>query len=213
MLTSNSLDSIQSNTRRSTLRRPALRPGFSLLELIIVVAILSVFAAMVAPNVINQVRENEVAQAAESVRDVLSQARGFAIDSGIDYQFRYEPYGRSFVVLPRELEPDDANSTGGNSDIGNYARLSGELEEGFHMKAPEDEDPAAESLDAVWFGQLPDALKLSQANWSAPIVFRFDGRADDGAFRVTNDARLAADLNVRGLTGSVRVSSVYPEED
>ncbi len=119
MLTSNSLSLIQSKIRPSTLRRPALKSGFSLLELIIVVAILSVFAAMVAPSAISQVRENEVAHAVESVREAVAEARSFAIDSGIDYQFRYEPYGRSFVVLPRELEPNDVNSTNADSDTGN----------------------------------------------------------------------------------------------
>jgi prepilin-type N-terminal cleavage/methylation domain-containing protein len=164
-LSCDSLKLTRSGCRRSTLHPVALKSGFSLLELIVVVALLSVFAAMVAPNVINQVRENEVAQAAESVREVIAEARSLAIDSGVDYQFRYEPNGQNFVVLPRELEPDDANSTDSDSNTGNYSRLSGELDEGFHLLAAEDEDQTVESLDAAWFRQLPDALRLSQANW------------------------------------------------
>lgn len=203
----------QSRTHRRPARPSAPRPGFSLFELIIVVAILSAFAAMLAPNIINQVRENEVAQAAESVREAVAEARSLAIDCGVDYQFRYEPNGRSFVVLPRELEPDDTSSTDSDSQTGNYSRISGELDEGFHLRPPQDDETTIESLDAAWFGQLPDALRLSQANWSAPIVFRFDGRADDGSFRVTSESALVADLDVRGLTGSVTVSSVYPESD
>jgi len=189
------------------------RRGFSLLELLVVVAIIGFLAAMVAPNVIAQVRENRVAQAAESVREVIVEARNFAIDSGIDYQFRYEPNGQRFVVLPRELEPGEANSTDSDSATGNYLRLSGQLEESIRFSAPEDSDEAIETLDSRWFGQLADALSLSQLNWSAPIVFRFDGRADDGAFRVVSESGLTADLEVRGLTAGIRVSRVYPEAD
>jgi len=189
------------------------RPGFTLLELLVVVAILVVMAALVAPNVVSQVQETRVAQAAESVRDIIARSRTFALDTGIDYQFRYEPNGRKFVVLPVELEPSDSNSTGGRSETSNYLRLSGELNEGFRLLAADDDNQRIESLEANWFGQLDNALQLSQATWSSPIVFRFDGTADDADLQVTTDERLAADLSVPGLTGGVSVSRVYREAD
>ncbi|MEO2032139.1 MAG: prepilin-type N-terminal cleavage/methylation domain-containing protein [Planctomycetaceae bacterium] len=189
------------------------RTGFTLLELLVVVAILVVMAAMVAPNVVNQMQETRVAQAAESVRDVISRSRTFALDAGIDYQFRYEPNGRNFVVIPLELEPVDSNSSAGDSETSSYVRLSGELNEGFRLLAVDDDQQKIESLEAAWFGQLDNALQLSQASWSEPVIFRFDGTADDAAIQVTTDERLAADLSVRGLTGGVSVSRVYREAD
>jgi Tfp pilus assembly protein FimT len=170
-------------------------------------------AAMVAPNVVNQMQETRVAQAAESVRDVISRSRTFALDAGIDYQFRYEPNGRNFVVIPLELEPVDSNSSAGDSETSSYVRLSGELNEGFRLLAVDDDQQKIESLEAAWFGQLDNALQLSQASWSEPVIFRFDGTADDAAIQVTTDERLAADLSVRGLTGGVSVSRVYREAD
>lgn len=199
--------------RHLPLAGTAIPAGFSLLELIVVVAILVVLAAMAAPNLINQIRENRVARAAESVREIISEARSYAVDSGIDYQFRYESNGRRFVVLPRELEPQDSRSTDGDTSTGNSLRLFGELDESFHLVAAEDAEQATESLEAAWFGQLPGASRLAQANWSAPVLFHFDGRAEDAAFRITTDSQLAADLTIRGLTGAVRVSAVYPEAD
>jgi len=189
------------------------RRGFSLLELIIVVSIIAFIGVMAAPNIVSQMKENRVAQAAESVRGVIAQARGFAIDAGIDYQFRYEVNGQHFIVIPRELESGAETSIDTDVSTANYLRLSGELDEDFHLLAPEDSDEERiESLESAWFGQLPDTVTLSQANWSAPIVFYFDGRADDAAFRVATDDKLTADITVRGLTGSISVSQVYPED-
>jgi prepilin-type N-terminal cleavage/methylation domain-containing protein len=188
------------------------RTGFSLLELLVVVAILVLLAALVAPNVIARMQESRVAHAAESVRDVIARSRTFALDAGIDYQFRYESNGRNFVVLPLEMEPVDSNSTFGDSETFNYVRLTGELDDGLRLLAIDD-DQRVESLETAWFGQLANSLQLSQAAWSSPIIFRFDGTADDAEFQVTTADQVAADLTVRGLTGSVSVSRVYREAD
>ena len=187
------------------------RSGFTLLELLVVVAILVMMAALVAPTVVKQMRETRVAQAAESLRETISRSRTFALDTGIDYQFRYEPNGRNFVVLPLELEVADANSIVGSSETSNYVRLTGQLSDGFRLQATNDETLTLETLEAAWFGQLDNALQLSKAVWSLPIIFRFDGTADDAEFQVTTDEQLTADLSIRGLTGSVSVSRVYTE--
>jgi hypothetical protein len=49
--------------------------------------------------------------------------------------------------------------------------------------------------------------------WSSPIVFRADGSADDRTFRVMDEESRSAEITVRGLTGSVRVSPVFIMED
>jgi prepilin-type N-terminal cleavage/methylation domain-containing protein len=187
--------------------------GFTLLELLVVVAILVLLAALVAPNVVARMQENRVAQAAESVRDVISRSRTFALDAGIDYQFRYETNGRNFVVLPLEMEPADSNSSFGDSETSNYVRLTGELDDGLRLLAIDDDEQTVESLESAWFGQLANSLQLSQATWSSPIIFYFDGTADDAEFQVTSDDKVAADLTIRGLTGRVSVSRVYREAD
>jgi len=188
------------------------RTGFSLLELLVVVAILVLLAALVAPNVIARMQESRVAHAAESVRDVIARSRTFALDAGIDYQFRYESNGRNFVVLPLELVPVDSNSRFGDAETSNYVRLTGELDDGLRLLAIDD-DQTVESLETAWFGQLANSLQLSQATWSSPIIFHFDGTADDAEFQVSTDDKVAADLTIRGLTGSVSVSRVYREAD
>jgi prepilin-type N-terminal cleavage/methylation domain-containing protein len=188
------------------------RTAFSLVELLIVLAVMVVVAAMAMPNMLESMREGEVYKAAELVRETLAEARKFAIDSGIDYQFRYEVNGQSFVVIPTEIEPTTANSMTSDADAGNYYRLVGELDESFTLHiAGEGEVDTAESLESVWFGDLPEAGALAGKSWSAPIYFRFDGTATDGKLKVVDEDRRTAELSVRGLTGAVRLTPVYTE--
>ncbi|MCH2202561.1 MAG: prepilin-type N-terminal cleavage/methylation domain-containing protein [Fuerstiella sp.] len=187
--------------------------GFTLLELLVVVAIVIFLGGLVAPNVVSLVRENRVSQAAESVREVISISRTFALDAGFDYQFRYETNGQKFVVLPLDLEPADTGSTGEDTKRSDYMRLSGELDEDFRLHAVDDVDETIEVLEAAWFGQLDNALMLSQAKWSSPIIFRFDGTAADAGFQITTTNQLTVDLSVRGLTGGISVSRIYRESD
>lgn len=187
------------------------RDGFSLLELLVVVSIIVMLSAMIAPNALEMARKSRVAQAAESVREVLARCRTFALDAGIDYQFRYEPNGQYFVALPMEMEPAATNSTGGEADTSNYVRLAGQLHEDFRLQATDDGEQNVEALEVAWFGQLKNSLLLSQASWSSPVIFRFDGTADDAEFQVTMDDTHTADLSVRGLTGAISVSQVYRE--
>jgi prepilin-type N-terminal cleavage/methylation domain-containing protein len=199
-------------SKNITYASAALRKAFSLIELMIVLAVMVVIAAMAMPNMMESIREGEVHKAAELVRETLSEARKFAIDSGIDYQFRYEVNGQSFVVIPTEVEPTTANSIVGSGDTGHYFRLVGELDPAFSMLvAGEGAVDTTESLESVWFGDLSGAGNLATKSWSAPIYFRFDGTATDALFKVVDEDRRTAELRVRGLTGSVRLSPVYTE--
>lgn len=188
------------------------RSGFSLLELMIVLAVLVVVASMAVPNLMEGLRAGEVQRAAELVRETLADARRIAIDSGIDYQFRYEVNGQSFVVIPTELEPTNTNSVTGEGEEGHYFRVVGELDEAFSLKAGgEDAEERPEQLEAVWFGDLSDAGTLASKSWSEPVYFRFDGSATDRVIKVVDEDRRTAELTVRGLTGSVRLAPVYTE--
>jgi len=190
------------------------RRGFSLLELMIVLAVMTVVAAIAAPNMLESMREGEVYKAAEIVRRTLAESRKFAIDSGLDYQFRYEVNGQSFVVIPSEVEPTTANTITSDSTTGQYYRLSGQLDEGFTLHAAgEDAVDTIEQLESAWFGDLPDAATLASKSWSAPIYFQFDGTAVDARLKVVDEERRTAELTVRGLTGAVRLDPVYTEAE
>ena len=188
------------------------RAGFSLMELLIVLAVLVVVAGIAAPNLIERMKDNLVARGSESVREVLAESRTYAIDSGIDYQFRYEPNGHAFVVLPTELEPQDSNTLSSSEKAAQYVRISGELDEALVLKSTDPKAERSEQLKTEWFSGLPDASSLSQKSWSEPIFFRFDGSATDRTFCVADADGRTGELSVRGLTGAVRLAPVHQQE-
>lgn len=190
---------------------PIQRAGFSLIELLIVLGIMVVLAGLATPSLISRMQDNRVFRAGETVRETLAESRSFAVDSGVDYQFRYVPGGQFFVVIPAELEPSNANSVFDSEATSDVMRLSGELSEELTVSAMPDAEDLVERLDPEWFGALPDSVRLSQQAWSGPILFRFDGTAEDGTFRVSDAEGRTVEISVRGLTGSVSMSQVYQE--
>ena len=189
------------------------RAGFTVLEIMIVVAILATIAAMAAPQLMSLVQESSVFREADTVREWMGEARRYAIDTGIDYEFRYEIAGASFVVLPSEQELN-INDNGDSTTTEQYVRIHQELAEGIFLRAGDDDEEVAESLDSERFSGL-DATEPSQKSWSAPVMFRFDGTADDFTLKVANIEGLTSEVKVRGLTGSVstRAAEIYQEED
>lgn len=198
-------------------RSPSLtdsrRGAFTVLEIMIVVAIISMIAAMATPQLMSLMRESSVFREAEKVREGMSDARRYAIETGIDYEFRYELNSSSFVVLPseQELNVDDA---GDSTTTEQYFRVHGELAEGIQLKAEEGVEETSESLDPEVFTGL-DATELSQKSWSQAVVFSFDGTAQDFTIRVADPSGLTAKVTVRGLTGAVstRANEIYQEDD
>ena len=189
------------------------RTAFTLMELMIVVAILAMIAAMAAPQLMSLIRESAVFREADKVREWMGETRRFAVDTGINYEFRYELNGSGFVVLPSEQEIN-IDDNGSSTTTEKYVRIYQELDEDIQLKAAEGADEQAETIDAERFGDL-DASKLSRKTWSAPIIFSFDGTAQDFELRVADADGLTAVVKVRGLTGSVstQAANVYQEED
>jgi prepilin-type N-terminal cleavage/methylation domain-containing protein len=196
----------------SNIRRRHSRQGFSLLELLIVIAVLLSVSAMAIPPMMDRLQSGRVQDAAESVREVLANARRYAIDGGVDYHFRYEINGRAYVAIPAEPSPVLANSYSGDEEDTRIIVEAGELDETLVLRSMSGDEAAAESLEVESFTDLPNAGELAQKTWSAPILFRFDGTAEDRQFRVMDEGTRTAEITVRGLTGSVRVSQVFPME-
>lgn len=67
------------------MKRSSFRPiqGFTLIEMLVVVALLGIFLAMAAPNFASLIRSNRVQAAADELAGVLQYARGEAITRGV----------------------------------------------------------------------------------------------------------------------------------
>ena len=121
--------------------------------------------------------------------------------------------GHAVVAIPAIPEPVLANSFSSDPDDTRTPLESLTLDDELFVRAKKDENPGAEQLESRAFDTLPDAGDLSQRTWSTPIVFRFDGTAEDRTFRVMDGEGRAAEVTVQGLTGAVRVSPVFVMED
>ncbi len=187
--------------------------GFSLLELLLVIGVLVAVSAMAVPPLMDRIRAGRVQDAAESVREVLGNARRYAIDSGVDYHFRYELNGHFFVAIPAEPNPVLANSYSSNEEDTRVIVEAGEIDETLFIRPFTGDTTGGESLEPDAFTDLPNAGELASKTWSAPILFRFDGTSEDKRFRVIDEEQNASEILVRGLTGAVRVSQVFVMEE
>ncbi len=188
--------------------------AFSLFELMLVLAILVTVTSIAVPPMMDRLKNGKVQEAADLVRETLANARRYAIEAGVDYHFRYEVNGQFFVAIPAEPNPGLANNYSEDSEDIRVALESGELDEELMLAALDGEESGAETLEVEAFTQLSNAGELASKTWSKPIVFRFDGTAEDRTFRVmTITDRRTSEISVRGLTGAVRATQVFEMEE
>jgi type II secretory pathway pseudopilin PulG len=194
-------------------RRCRARGGFTILEILLVLAVLIVVISLTWPSLMRYMREQEIREGAELARTAAAGTRIKAIDTGLTYQFRYEPEGRKFVVVP--LDPPDtiaASSTGTATDNEfTYPVVSGQVGIETRFVIPEDEPNVSEGLPPEVFAKMPNARDLEGVAWGPPVLFYPDGSADDAMFRVVNEDGLRIDLAIRGLTGTVTVGPIFED--
>lgn len=61
------------------------------------------------------------------------------------------------------------------------------LDDEIFLRARKDENPGGEQLESKAFDTLAEAADLANRTWSSPILFRFDGTAEDRTFRVMDE--------------------------
>ncbi|MBL8810506.1 MAG: hypothetical protein JNM43_10050 [Planctomycetaceae bacterium] len=199
--------------RVASIPTPGVRSAFSLFELMLVLAILITVTSIAVPPMMDRLKNGKVQEAADLVRETLANARRYAIEAGVDYHFRYEVNGQFFVAIPAEPNPGLANNYSEDTEDIRVALESGELDEELMIAAMDGDESGAENLEAEAFNQLSNAGELAGKTWSKPIVFRFDGTAEDRTFRIMTTDRRTSEISVRGLTGAVRATQVFVMEE
>lgn len=81
-------------TRLSACSRRPLRRGFTLTEVLLVLAILGVIAAMVVPNLLGRQREAMVKSTKMSIKSLSDAAKQYAVD----HDGEFPPGGRDEVI-------------------------------------------------------------------------------------------------------------------
>lgn len=203
------------------------RPGFTLVEMMLVLAVLGVIAAITWPGLHRVWSDHKIQEATEMVRTNLAKTRNLAVDSVLIYEFRYEPGGNHFLVVPHE--PSDFLSDESNVDPQGQAvqanasdqltRIAGVLREGVQFTSVTEESaslgiPEAEQYSPVAEWQLDGlsmAEELKDVNWSEAILFYPDGSAQQGYLRVKDQYGQVMELSVRGLTGAVTATRLQED--
>ncbi|MCA9056107.1 MAG: prepilin-type N-terminal cleavage/methylation domain-containing protein [Planctomycetaceae bacterium] len=204
-----------------------VRAGFTLLEIVIVLTIILILASLSWPPLLRYIRERTIREQAHTVRLELNNARIKAIDQGMSYQFRFEPGGRKYVILPIDPPSTGADASVGAGTTGMSTGsapavapvVSGQIAEPCEFDVPTafntvthaDQAVVTEKLPEEWLSLLPDGNSLRETSWSPAVRFYADGSADDSTVTVIDDQDCRIDIGVRGFTGSVSAGPLIRE--
>jgi len=184
---------------------PGRRIAYTLVELLIVVALLSVILTLTLPSLRQLSAKSELRDAARQLRVALLEARLAAIESGSLTYFRYQTGGGRFEVGRAAAPPQ---SGGPPADADRAAQGDADLEStaqprwlplGMRFVDPVDDRPIEPPAAA------DEEEAAGDASWSAPILFFPNGRTLDARIALRT-ASHRIELQIRGLTGTVQVS-------
>ncbi len=205
------------NRRPSTLSaslpaRAGQRRGFTLIEVLVVLAVIVLVSAMAFPLIKKPLVRREVQTAADSVRSKLFHARIGAMRSNHVYTFQYQPGSSSYRVSPQQQptsQTDDASQAVAEdpvlADGDHQPSEDGSLPDGICFMADDSPDPDAPDATPTAVAQGGDA------GWSDPIFFYPDGTTSDARLIVASGRGYAIHIRLRGVTGNVVVGSPVVE--
>lgn len=199
--------------------------GFTLLEVIVVLSIVVMVASLAWPPLMRYVRERTIREQAHVVRIELAAARRRAIDAGLVYQFRYEPDGRRFLVLPHD-RPDIGSGSNSSQEAAaaqaaadGIEVVSGELAASCRFGVLKAQNPLTHAEQAVfterlpeeWLALVPDSQGLRETSWAPAICFYSDGTADNATVTILDAEDRQIEITVRGLTGTIEAGPIRQE--
>ena len=191
------------------------RRGYTLVEVLVVMAVLIIIAAMALPLIRKPLLRREVQSAADSVRTKMFHARDGAMKSSHVYTFQYQPGSGTYRVSPQQQSSPAGQTDGAGTSAGQDPMMAdgqhlpcedGSLPEGLHFLADDSPDPDAPDATAPMVAQGGGAN-----GWSDPILFYPDGTTSDARLIVASGRGYAVHIRLRGVTGNVSVGNPVVE--
>jgi prepilin-type N-terminal cleavage/methylation domain-containing protein len=181
--------------------RSSGRAAFTLLELLIVLAVLVMLLAVTWPAVGGLMAKHQLQAAAKQVRAAWAKTRLEAMESGGLRRFRYQPGTGHFQVGSLNEAADPRLPTGRATAEPNSSSSPADrwLPAGVRF----------ERLDQAPGAPRPAALSdVSDENWSEPILFFPNGRTSNARLELHGRQDWAVPLLLRGVTGTVTVGRI-----
>ncbi len=200
---------------RSTSQNLQYQHGFTLVEVLLVLVVLSVLLGLAWPSLDRMFARNAMQSVTETLRSDLIRCRLEAIDDELVYEFRYEPSGQKYLVLPHEppLGTDPEAPATGNDGL---KRIAGEMDDAFRFEIQSD---VAFTLSeqfpppAEWqMAGLTLGMEWDTVGWSQPILFYPNGSAMAAQFEVHHEDGEIMRVSIRDLTGAVSIVSKRAED-
>ncbi len=192
--------------------------GFTLLELMIAMAIMATALSIAWPLLRRPLMQNVTQEAAQQVIATLGQARATAITLGVPVQIRYQPGGQLYQLCPADGPVATAASDPGGPTMATATSPPGsedyELPMDVAFAAPVRHQvagslsvidtlppPTSQDTDHA-ASRTADSITAEQIDWSTPIHFFPDGRAEQATLSIEGPDAVVIDITLRGLTGT-----------
>jgi prepilin-type N-terminal cleavage/methylation domain-containing protein len=193
-----------SSARRNSARRKGVRHGFTLMELVLVLAILVAIGAVAWPAIGRAYESSKLKAVGDKVMSALGRARVQAMTTGQTQIFRFQPSSGAYVteVLPDDPTAADAGTTSTTSTSSTSAGSNCQLPEGYIFAAG---DRVLDLRASV----AESAITSTNFDTSAPpILFYADGTSSEAQITIANQNNRNITVSLRGLTGTAHMGPV-----
>jgi Tfp pilus assembly protein FimT len=188
------------------------------MEMLLVLAVLVVLAAVVAPGLKGVMRRANLTRAGDVVRTEFTRAHVKAMKTGRIQVFYYEPGGRKYRIQPWIADDDSLQSTQTDSQAQSGLGQTGEVglsaDTGVEKELPEGTTFAAgEAVEESRGTVASDAVAgetTGSSDWSKPILFYPDGSSSDAYIVVADEFQVGMRIDLTGLTGTAKIGPASP---
>jgi prepilin-type N-terminal cleavage/methylation domain-containing protein len=205
----------------------AARRGYTLMEMLLVVAITVAMAAMVLPALSGPMQDQRLLKAADLIRAEFNTARLTAMKSGRIQLFRYDVGANTYALEAWQGEADDTDPAASPTTPAAPATplMTARQEGPIHTLDPATADAGQLPSNVLFYhGQTATDARSAQVEGTASstsasatgeakqIVFYPDGTATDASLVLTNE-RCFVEIKLRGLTGQSQASELLSEQE
>jgi prepilin-type N-terminal cleavage/methylation domain-containing protein len=193
------------------------RTGFTLIEILLVLAIIVAVAALSAPVLRGVIQDTRLRAAGETVRTEWTRAHVKAMKTGRIQVFRYELGGTKYSVQPWIAGDDALESNAQATSSFDPPEKQDSANRGEGSELPEGTmfvggDAVVESRSISIEQAAADATQF-QAEWSRPILFYPDGSTSDAFVLIANERDVGVRVELRGMTGTATLGEITMVED